>query len=265
MITQPTEGSAGALLVGSLIQLINPVLPPLCVWPNGQNLLRAKYPLLLSASRITLMGNTTTGGANVTNITGNAEVLTQVASASANGVAWAIESPAITPGAVITMASFSGTTLVLSSGSFTAAGNNVPIYLYPYNNGDGLTSFGTIDVRGRALFARDNMGGVAATRITQSGIIIGVVLGSSGGDQNYQQHAHSISDPTHFHSMSSGYEGAGAQAEYVSLTDNNANFDTQMSTNYDYTGISGTDQIGSGQSNNIPPATICNCAIFAGE
>lgn len=60
---------------------------------------------------------------------------------------------------------------------FTAIGST-------YGNGDGSTTFNVPDLRGRAPYGQDNMGGAAAQRITaSSGNFDGTVLGSAGGNQ----------------------------------------------------------------------------------
>jgi microcystin-dependent protein len=50
-----------------------------------------------------------------------------------------------------------------------------------YNNGDGSTTFGVGDCRGRVIAGKDNMGGTAAGRLPSSGVIDGTVLGYVGG------------------------------------------------------------------------------------
>lgn len=54
-----------------------------------------------------------------------------------------------------------------------------------YGAGDGSTTFAVPDLRGRAAFGRDNMGGTAANRIVNSGPgnpgIDGLTLGAAGG------------------------------------------------------------------------------------
>lgn len=51
--------------------------------------------------------------------------------------------------------------------------------------GDGSTTFNIPDLRGRAVFGLDNMGGSAASRITAAGgTFDGTVLGAVGGGQN---------------------------------------------------------------------------------
>ena len=67
-----------------------------------------------------------------------------------------------------------------------------------YGAGDGSTSFGTPDVRGRALFGLDNLGGPAASRIT-SGVsgINAAALGDAGGDQRIGTHGHAATQAAH--------------------------------------------------------------------
>ena len=59
--------------------------------------------------------------------------------------------------------------------------------------GTNNTNFVVPDLRGRVAAGKDNMGGVAANRLT-SGVsgITGTTLGAAGGDQNMMQHSHSI-------------------------------------------------------------------------
>jgi microcystin-dependent protein len=55
-----------------------------------------------------------------------------------------------------------------------------------YGSGDGATTFNLPDLRGRAPYGKDDMGGVAANRITVAGgNFDGTVLGANGGLQNH--------------------------------------------------------------------------------
>lgn len=71
-----------------------------------------------------------------------------------------------------------------------------------YGSGDGSTTFNVPDKRGRTSVGKDDMGGVAANRITVgvSGIA-GTTLGAAGGNQAQQTHTHSVTDPTHTHTV----------------------------------------------------------------
>jgi microcystin-dependent protein len=76
-----------------------------------------------------------------------------------------------------------------------------------FGTGDGSTTFNIPDLRGRAIFGLDNMGGGAASRITVAGgNFDGTVRGGTGGAENHilttaemPVHSHSINDPGHSH------------------------------------------------------------------
>lgn len=89
---------------------------------------------------------------------------------------------------------------------------------YAYGNGDGSTTFGIPDFRGRSAIGKDDMGGTAAGRLTVaisgiSGTSLGAVGGSEGITLSSGQmpahnhsasdsgHAHTIYDPTHVHGV----------------------------------------------------------------
>jgi microcystin-dependent protein len=150
-----------------------------------------------------------------------------------------------------------------------------------YGAGDGSTTFNLPDLRGRAIFGLDNMGGVAASRVT-SGVsgIQGATLGGAGGDQRIPEHIHNITDPGHVHTvtdpghvhtLSAGYNydnapGAGSCATSTTV------FGT-VTTNSAVTGISivtastgitvlAAPQTGTGA--NMPPAMMMNAIIYLG-
>lgn len=120
-------------------------------------------------------------------------------------------------------------------------------------------NFNLPDMRGRAVFGVDNMGGSAANRVTNgvSGIT-GTTLGATGGDQNVQSHTHAntLNDPTHQHSIflspqnvtgsgsiPGGLSGAGTTGSVATgITITNANY-------------------GSGASMNMPPTMMLNVGI----
>ena len=69
--------------------------------------------------------------------------------------------------------------------------------------GDGSTTFNVPDLRGRATFGRDDMGGSTASRITNAGSgIVGTTLGATGGAQDVTISANNL--PTHTHPLTSG-------------------------------------------------------------
>lgn len=109
-----------------------------------------------------------------------------------------------------TVVDFAGATT--PSGWLLCAGQDVSRTTYSalfvaigttHGAGDGSTTFGLPDLRGRATFGKDNMNGVAQGRITAAGSgITGTSLGGFGGSQSVHTHAHGVTDPTHNHSHS---------------------------------------------------------------
>lgn len=120
---------------------------------------------------------------------------------------------------------------------FTAIGTTFGV-------GDGTTTFNLPDARGRGLFGRDDMGGAAASRITNavSGIA-GATLGAVGGDQRMQSHNHAPAVGTAFVALDAAGvsqtpgSGSGVGSETV------------------------TGTTGAGASQNMPPALIINVLI----
>lgn len=67
--------------------------------------------------------------------------------------------------------------------------------------GDGSTTFNLPDLRGRALFGADAMGGTAANRLTTASLGAAAALGVAGGSELLQAHAHTVNDPGHNHTQ----------------------------------------------------------------
>jgi microcystin-dependent protein len=78
-----------------------------------------------------------------------------------------------------------------------------------YGAGDGSTTFNLPDLRGRAVFGKDDMGGTTAGVVTSSGSgINGTQLGALGGNEYHvltlnemPSHGHAVNDPGHGHSL----------------------------------------------------------------
>ncbi len=87
-----------------------------------------------------------------------------------------------------------------------------------YGTGDGSTTFNVPDLRGRAVFGKDDMGGTAAGRIT-AGVsgINGANLGAAGGDERL--HAHSHTGGAHTHDMAGHTHVGGAHGHPVTVND----------------------------------------------
>jgi microcystin-dependent protein len=121
-----------------------------------------------------------------------------------------------------------------------------------YGNGDGATTFGLPDFRGRIPAGKDDMGGSAASRLTSGGSgVDGATLGATGGAETHTMsesempshthvqdahthtqnahthtqnaHGHSYSDPGHFHSVLS-YGGGGGPDTVANWTVGGASY-----------------------------------------
>jgi microcystin-dependent protein len=142
--------------------------------------------------------------------------------------------------------------------------------------GNGTTTFGIPDCRGRASFGKDNMGGSAANRITSAGgNFDGTVLGGTGGQQNFTltttqlpaiKPAITITDPGHLHITSNLVVNGGGSDNI--LTSGGIINITAPNTNTAVTGITAafTSNLGSGNATPVlSPSIIFNKIIFAGR
>lgn len=150
-----------------------------------------------------------------------------------------------------------------------------------WGTGDGSTTFNVPDLRGRALFGKDNMGGSAANRLT-AGVsgITGTTLGATGGDQRLYQHTHSITDPQHTHAVTDpGHDhdttaetSASGGGSLIKVFDGGSGPTQDFSTSKDVTGLTvdsaatgiTISNAGAGTAQNVPPAGVINWLIFAG-
>lgn len=114
-----------------------------------------------------------------------------VLSDSTNGLRFG--APAIPPGTIMDYAGASGTIPPYLAGEWLFCdGSSLSSSSYPglfaaigYTYGGSSGTFALPDLRGRARFGRDNMGGSAASRVTTAGSSVdGATLGASGGSQN---------------------------------------------------------------------------------
>lgn len=128
-----------------------------------------------------------------------------------------------------------------------------------YGAGDGSTTFGVPDLRGRVVFGRDNMNGTAANRLTSaiSGVA-GTTLGAAGGDERLHAHTHVVIDPGHTHSEST-YVGTAPGAANGGAASGNAAATTTGSAT---TGITLANS-GAGSGQNVPPALVLNYVMKA--
>ncbi len=102
-----------------------------------------------------------------------------------------------------------------------------------YGVGDGSTTFGLPDLRGRSVSGKDDMGGSAANRVTNaiSGIT-GTTLGAVGGSESMTAHTHGagsyvttasstgINSVDHTHTFTTGTMSANATHAHNGTVDN---------------------------------------------
>jgi len=121
-----------------------------------------------------------------------------------------------------------------------------------YGVGDGSTTFGLPDLRGRVPFGLDNMGGSAASRLTgaQTGGLNANALGNTGGEQGHTQTLAELVG--HSHTLNVGPTVGGVGTIQAPATTSTGNPSTNSSG-------------GGGAHNTVPPGIALNYMIFAGE
>lgn len=138
--------------------------------------------------------------------------------------------------------------------------------------GDGVNTFNLPDLRGRSTSGLDNMGGVAANRVTTAGSSIdGSTLASVGGAENHalstaelavHTHTATVTDPQHTHP----YTTPNFSGTSLGGPGGNGTGTTSGTTSAASTGISVSNaNAGSGSAHlNMQPTAIMNKIIFAG-
>jgi microcystin-dependent protein len=147
-----------------------------------------------------------------------------------------------------------------------------------YNNGDGSTTFGIVDMRGRLPVGWDSMGGTAAGRVTTAGSgVNGAVLGSPGGSQGYALLRSDLPNvaptftgtPGTAISTNSGLlvntsqtsaQGGGGEPVFI------GNVIGTLSSTFTPAGTvqSLNGNVTQTLTNNMPPVVVTNCILFAG-
>ena len=150
-----------------------------------------------------------------------------------------------------------------------------------YGAGDGSTTFGLPDCRGRVFAGKDDMGGVSANRLTGlSGGLNGDVLGATGGLESHiltlaqlAAHTHTgttgteSADHTHSTTLPSYYGANGSGNRGWSRGDSGGQTYTGVSagTSATHTHSFTSNSTGSDNAhNNVQPTIICNVQIYTG-
>lgn len=129
--------------------------------------------------------------------------------------------------------------------------------------GTGASSFVIPDMRGRAPFGKDNMGGTAASRVTNTGTdnsgIAGTTLGAVGGDQRMHQHTHTQN--SHSHGPPSGASNYITDIGGSAWMQTSGTFGTFNARSTTAGATATNNNTGTGTAQNMPPTIILNYII----
>jgi microcystin-dependent protein len=150
-----------------------------------------------------------------------------------------------------------------------------------YGIGDGATTFQLPDCRGRIQVGKDNMGGVAASRMTSANGLDGTILGTAGGSEGVVISANNIppltgttsSDGSHTHTVNNGGNRIGTFSSGTVRSTGYTGSDAGVSSTYTMTVSSAgshthTLTVNSGSANsahsNVQPTIVLNMIIYHG-
>jgi microcystin-dependent protein len=147
-----------------------------------------------------------------------------------------------------------------------------------YGAGDGSTTYNLPDLRGRLSAGRDDMGGSAANRITNVDGVVGITLGSAGGEETHTLVTTELPAVTPAGSITTTLSLAGGVNLWTGSgigTAGGGGATTIHAPNgqvtVDFTGSTASSSftgtpLGSGVGhNNLQPTMILNKIIFAGH
>jgi microcystin-dependent protein len=121
-----------------------------------------------------------------------------------------------------------------------------------YGSGDGSTTFGLPDLRGRVVAGVDNMGGSAASRLTSTTITGGAdAVGEVGGGQTHTLTTAQI--PSHTHAVTVANAGT-----FTGIIGNNGHGGTVLGWTGNATATGGGEA-----HNNVQPTMVLNYIIKA--
>lgn len=146
-----------------------------------------------------------------------------------------------------------------------AAGNTF------YNNGNGTTTFGIGDCRGRVRASRDNMGGTAAGRLTDAAVGFGDGMGEAGGVQTSALGTPNLPPYTPAGSVGTSIGGQSGKVVGTSFGTVAAGNNVTVVLGGEFMALTGSSSFtGSPQGgtsapfSNVQPTIVMNCALFAG-
>lgn len=131
-----------------------------------------------------------------------------------------------------------------------------------YGVGDGSTTFGIPDLRGRVVAGLDDMGGTAASRITVGGAgFSGTTRGAAGGSEALQAHTHAmVTAGSHGHLVAFALNQGGDNAGFVLGQSAGVTGDaTRFVENGAH--IHAITTAGTGAAQNVQPTIILNYII----
>lgn len=181
-VTASTGGGSGSgtligdgNLVGTVLPWSGLVAPNQYAFAYGQELNRSTYSVLYNAITSTQSVNCSIGSAVLTGLSDTSQIGFDE-----------LEALCLAPGTVV----LSKTSTTVTVSSVATISTTTPATFFPWGNGDGSTTFSVPDFRGTFMSGRDNMGGVASTRIPD-GSNVGTQLGIGNFD-----YVPSVTNPT---------------------------------------------------------------------
>lgn len=166
----PTVGDGDA--VGTIKPYGGFIAPYGYVFAYGQALTRTGFPEAFASLTNQQNVNCVSGSATLTGLTDTTQLATGTP----------VESLCLNPGTTI----ISTTTSTVTVSSVAIISGTTTARFFPFGNGDGNLTFNVPDLRGRSLAGRDNMGGIAANRLTSAYFGTSAdALGANGGDQSH--------------------------------------------------------------------------------
>lgn len=157
----------------------------------------------------------------------------------------------ITPPSLFHVADGSAVSRTTCAKAFTALGTT-------WGVGDGSTTFNLPDLRGRVTAGKDDMGGVAANRLTNANAgFVGTTLGAAGGDERMFAHSHTGGAHTHGLNSGGGITTANISSgnTYQTAAGSSISAIIQLSTT-DSGGAVATSTAGAGTAQNVQPTAV---------